>query len=173
MNYKWAAIFIEFMGVVVLTLMNSTFSVNEGLIWLLLATVSVSFYNLLQKKLLRTYSAMQATTYSIFVGTLLLAVFAPTAVKELAQAPPAQYLNLAILGIGSSAIGYVFWTKAFAKAKKTAQVSNYMFVTPFLTTLLGFVIAGEVPDHATVVGGSIILLGVLIFNFGGKIFKRS
>ena len=76
-----------------------------------------------------------------------------------------------VLGIGSSAIAYVSWAKAFSKAKKTSQVSNYMFVTPFLTSILGFLLAGEVPDQATLIGGAIILLGVLLFNFGGILFK--
>lgn len=39
-----------------------------------------------------------------------------------------------------------------------------MFVTPFLTSVLGFLIAGEIPDHATLCGGGIILIGILIFN---------
>jgi drug/metabolite transporter (DMT)-like permease len=90
---------------------------------------------------------------------------------EVSRAPAIQYLYLAVLGIGSSAVAYVSWAKAFAKAKKTSQVSNYMFVTPFLTSILGFLLAGEIPDRATLAGGSIILLGVLLFNFGGILFK--
>ena len=31
----------------------------------------------------------------------------------------------------------------------------------------------EIPDRATLVGGSIILIGILLFNFGGAIFKPS
>ena len=44
-----------------------------------------------------------------------------------------------------------------------------MFLTPFATTLLGFLMAGEVPDRPTLLGGAIILLGMLVFNFGGKL----
>ena len=47
-----------------------------------------------------------------------------------------------------------------------------MFVTPFLTSILGFLLAGEVPDQATLVGGGIIPLGVFLFNFGGRFFKE-
>lgn len=47
-----------------------------------------------------------------------------------------------------------------------------MFVTPFLAGLFGFLLAGEVPDRATIIGGSIILIGMMMFNFGGK-FCRS
>ena len=59
------------------------------------------------------------------------------------------------------------WAKAFSLAEKTSQVSNYMFLTPFLAALLDF----RIPDKATCIGGGIILFGVLIFNFGGN-FRR-
>lgn len=168
MPFQWFAVFVEFAGVIVLTLMNSTFSVNTGLFWLLLAALALSIYNLLQRKLTQNYTALQVSTYSILCGTGMLTVFAPSAVPEISCAPAVQYFYLGILGICSSAIAYVSWAKAFSKAKQTSQVSNYMFFTPFLTSILGFLLAGEVPDKATFVGGSIILAGVLIFNFGGK-----
>ena len=169
---QWTAIVLEFVGVTVLTLMNSTFSVNRGLYWLMAAALVLAAYNLLQRKLTKKYNALQASTYSIFCGTILLAVFAPGAVKELAKAPLSQYFNLAVLGIGCGAIAYVTWAKAFAKAKKTSHVSNYMFLTSFLTALIAFVVSGEVPDRATVIGGGIILFGVMIFNFGEGILRR-
>lgn len=171
-GFQWIAIGIEFAGVAVLTLLNGSFSVNTGLLWLLAAALALSVYNLLQRKLTKKYTALQASTYSILFGTCLLAIFAPSAVGEVSQAPGIQYFYLLVLGIGSSAIAYVSWAKAFSKAKKTSQVSNYMFVTPFLTSILGFLLAGEVPDQATLIGGSLILLGVLLFNFGGKFLKE-
>ena len=172
MRFQWCAIAVEFVGVAVLTLMNSTFSVNTGLLWLLLAALALSIYNLLQRKLTKTYTALQASAYSILFGTCMLAVFAPTAIQEVSQAPAIQYFYLAVLGVCSSAVAYVSWAKAFSKARKTSQVSNYMFVTPFLTSILGFLLAGEVPDKATLVGGGIILLGVFLFNFGGRFLKE-
>ena len=172
MRFQWCAIAVEFVGVAVLTLMNSTFSVNTGLLGLLSAALALSIYNLMQRKLTKTYTALQASAYSILFGTCMLAVFAPTAIREVSQAPAIQYFYLAVLGVCSSAVAYVSWAKAFSKAKKTSQVSNYMFVTPFLTSILGFLLAGEVPDQATLVGGGIILLGVFLFNFGGRFFKE-
>lgn len=167
---QWTAIGIEFAGVIVLTMMNGIFSINVGIIWLLSAALALSIYNLIQRKLTKTYTALQTSAFSIFFGTILLAVFLPGSVGEVAYAPGIQLFYVAILGIFSSAVAYVAWSKAFAKAKQTSQVSNYMFVTPFLTSILGFLIAGEVPDRATVVGGAIILSGVFVFNFGEKVY---
>lgn len=166
--FQWAAILVEFIGVAVLTLMNGALSVNTGLIWLFIAALALSVYNLLQRKLTKTYTALQTSTYSIFAGTLLLTVFAPISIREIPNAPAIQYLYLTILGVGSSAVAYISWAKAFSKAKQISQVSNYMFITPFLTSILGFLIVKEVPDLATLFGGGIILAGVLIFNFGGN-----
>ncbi len=166
--HQWIAILIEFIGVAVLTLMNSIFSVNIGLLWLFGAAISLSLYNLIQRKLTKTYTALQASTYSIFFGTLMLMIFLPETLGEIPGARGLHIFYVAVMGVLSSAAAYAAWAKAFSKAKKTSQVSNYMFVTPFATTLLGFLMAGEIPDRATLLGGSIILLGMLVFNFGGK-----
>lgn len=171
MVFQWAAILVEFSGVTVLSLMDSAFSVGSGLLWLFLAALALAAYNLLQRKLTKTYTALQASTYSIFCGTALLAVFAPSSIREISYAPAVQYLYLIPLGVCCGAAAYLTWSKAFSKAKKTSQVSNYMFITPFLTSILGFLLAHEYPDRATLIGGSIILLGVFIFNFGETLLK--
>ena len=49
-----------------------------------------------------------------------------------------------------------------------ASVSNYMFLTPFITILLGFSIINEKPDEGTILGGIIILTGFALYNFSNK-----
>ena len=167
---KWLAIAIEFSGVAVLTLMKTALSMSAGVLWLLLAALFISLYNLLVRRLTKTYSPLQTTAFSIFFGTLLLCIFLPASLPEAVNAPAIQWLYLAILGLFSSALAYVCWSTAFARAEKTSQVSNYMFITPFLTSILGFLIAHEIPDRPTLIGGAVILLGVFMFNFGERLF---
>ncbi len=52
--YQWAAMAVEFLGVALLTLMDGVFSVNAGLLYLLGASVLLSAFNLLQRRLTRT-----------------------------------------------------------------------------------------------------------------------
>lgn len=167
---QWLAIAVEFIGVAVLTLMHGFVSINIGLLWLFLAALALSLYNLLQRKLTKKYTALQASAFSIFFGTLLLAVFLPASAREIFNVPVIQWVYLLILGVFSSAVAYVAWSRAFAKAKRTSQVSNYMFITPFLASLFGFLLAGELPESSTLIGGGIILFGVFIFNFGEKFY---
>ena len=162
--YQWIAIGIEFMGILVLTLMNGSFSINEGVLWLLIAALCLASYNILQRKLTKTYSALQASTYSIFFATIMLCIFLPGSINKTIHAPLIQMLYVLILGVFSSAIAYIAWAKAISLAEKTTYVNNYMFVTPFLTTILGFIMINEIPDKATILGGIIILSGLFIFN---------
>lgn len=167
---QWIAIVIEFIGVIILTMMNGILSINIGLLWLFLAVLALSIYNLFQRKLTKTYTALQSCSFSIFFGTILLGIFIPGSIKEISHATSLQIFYMMILGVFSSAIAYVAWSKAFAIATKTSQVSNYMFVTPFLTSIFGYLLLQEVPDIPTLVGGTVILFGLFLFNFGWKIF---
>lgn len=170
--YQWGAIFVEFMGVVVLTVLSSGMAVNGGLVWLLVAAVVLSIYNLVQRRLTQTYWAVQASAFSIFIGTAMLSIFLPVTVREVPYAPGISVFYVVMMGVFCTGLAYVTWAMAFARAEQTSQVSNYMFVTPFLTSIFGFFFAGEVPDAATLAGGVIILAGVLLFNFGGRVGKK-
>jgi drug/metabolite transporter (DMT)-like permease len=163
---QYAAIGVSFAGVIVLTVLHGGFTGGSG-IWLMLASaLLVSIYNILQRRLTRTYTALQSTAISIFIGTLMLCVFLPGAVTEVSAAPPIQLVYVLILGIFSSAVAYCSWSKALSLATNTSSVSNYMFITPFLTTLLGLWLAGEPVELSTVIGGSLIISGLLLFRFG-------
>ena len=162
--YQWFAIGIEFIGILVLTLMNGSLSINEGVLWLLIAALSLAAYNVIQRKLTKTYSALESSTYSIFFATIMLCIFLPNSISKAIHAPLIQILYVLILGIFSSSIAYIAWAKAISIAEKTTYVSNYMFVTPFLTTILGFIIIGEIPDKALFLGGITILTGLFLFN---------
>lgn len=165
---QWLAIGLSFCGVVMLTVLRGGLKVNAGLVWLLAAVVLLSLYNIIQRRLTTIYSPLTTSAFGIFAGTFLLTVFLPSGVQQAAHAPAIQWVYLLILGIGSSAVAYCAWAAAFARAEKTSSVSNYMFVTPFLATILGVIIAGESVDLATIIGGVIILSGLVLYNLGGR-----
>ena len=96
----------------------------------------------------------------------------PNSVKELSMATGIQVFYFLILGVFSSAISYISWAKAFSIADRASQVSNYMFLSPFLTSILGYLLLKEIPGRATIVGGTIIIFGLFLFNFGWKIYNN-
>jgi drug/metabolite transporter (DMT)-like permease len=167
--FQYVSIALEFAGVIIVTGVYELSSINAGFIWLLGAAFSLSSYNIVQRKLTKKYTPLRATIYSIFIGTILLCVFLPGSLGEIRNAPKIQFIYILILGVFSSAIAYFTWAKAMSIAKETATVSNYMFLTPILTSILGFITINERPNKKTIIGGSIILLGMLIYNFGGRV----
>jgi drug/metabolite transporter (DMT)-like permease len=168
-NYlQYFAIVIEFSGVIIVTMTNGTFTINVGIIWLLLAAVLLSVYNILQRKLTKNYTALQTTIYSIFIGEIILFIFLPEAIKEIENIPMIQFFCIIFLGIFSSAIAYISWSTAISKAKETISVSNYMFLTPFLTSIFGLIIINEKLEIQTIIGGIIILGGMFLYNLGKK-----
>jgi drug/metabolite transporter (DMT)-like permease len=162
--WRWFAIFIEFLGILILLLWNGIFSINAGIIWMLSAALLLSLYNLLQKQYTKKYSPIQSTTYSMIAGTILLLIFLPETIPQIISASKIQTLVIIYLGIFPSAIAYIWWSKALSVAKNTSDVSNYMFLTPLLSTLLGYVIIRETPDVATCIGGVVILIGLILFS---------
>jgi len=161
----WIAIAVEFIGILVLTLWNGVFSVNTGIIWTLLAAVVFCGYNVYQKQLSsRGYETLEITTYSMMAGAFLLFFFLPQGVPQLIKAPIHQVFVILYLGIAPSAIAYLLWGKALSIAEKTSDVTNFMFVTPFLSVIMGFLILKEIPSAGTFVGGAIILVGLLLFQ---------
>lgn len=168
---QWLATGVSFFGIIIITILNKGLTINNGLNWLFLASLTLSFYNLLQKKLIQYYSVIQSTMMSIFAGTLMLAIFLPTTLKELPKLSFSSFVLILILGVFSSAVAYISWTKAFEVAENVASVSNYMYVTPLITTILGFVIAKEFPNATTIIGGMIVLAGLVLFN-SDQLFAR-
>ena len=57
---QWFATGVSFIGVVIITVFSKGFTISNGLNWLFLAAILLAFYNLLQKKLLKKYSAIQS-----------------------------------------------------------------------------------------------------------------
>lgn len=160
----WSIIGVEFCGILVLTLWDGILSVNKGIFWMLGAALCISSYNLIQRKFTRKYSALQSTAYSILAGTLLLLFYLPSTISQLSAAPFKYWVIAIYMGIFPSAVAYLFWSKALSIAENTSQVTNFMFVTPLLATIMGFLVRREVPGAGTIVGGVIIIVGLLTFQ---------
>lgn len=167
---RWLAVGIGFLGVLIMLFSDASFSIEGGVLWVLLSAVLFSLYNIIQRKLLTRYTGFEVTAYSTILGALTLLPFLPTAVKEVRVAPISASLVVVLLGV-ISAVAYIFWAMALKMANHTAEVTNFMFLTPVLTTVLGFVLIGELPPISTIFGGGLMLLALVLTNLEPK--KRS
>lgn len=162
----WSGILLSFSGVLIMLLWNGLPALNRGALWTLAAALLLAGYNLCQRWLARSWTSLQITIGSFLAATVLLLPVAPQATRQLMAAPPPQLLAVAILGVLSSALAYLAWTKALSIASSVSEVSNFMFLTPFLSFLLAWLLLSEFPGPETFAGGAIILLGLFCFNAG-------
>lgn len=163
----WISVSLAFSGIGIITLYNGGFTFTSGIIWICFAMMLISIYNVYQRKLLLRYSPLEITTYCIVAGAILLSIFAPKSFPQLIHAAPAGIAAIVILGIFSAGIAYLCWAYALSKADKTSEVTNYMFVTPIITTFLGFILISEAPHFTAYIGGVMVLVGVFLINRRG------
>ena len=127
-------------------------------------TLCFAGYNLIQRSAVTRYTPLQSTVYTIVASAIMFLIFLPQAIEKVRTAPSQSLLAVLFMGIYPSAIGFLIWTKALSIAKQIGDVTNFMFVTPLLSTFLEIVLIGDIPDAGTFTGGLMILLGVVLFN---------
>lgn len=168
----WCAIAAAFMGVAVLLLTDTSkggLSGGIGLFWTMAAALVFCCYNLMNRKLLSMgYTAVECVTWSMVCGALWLIPFAGQAIPQVMEAPAYSIIATIYLGAMPSATAYLLWSNAMSLAKKTSDVSNFQFLTPLLSTVMGFAMLGEVPTVMTMVGGLIIIASIVVFGLKGK-----
>ncbi len=165
----WVAIGGAFLGVAILLLWKSDVSYSGGMWWICVAAFVFCCYNLLNRKLLSMgYNAVECVTWSMTCGAILLMPFAGQAIVQASNASLTALAVVFYLGSMPSATAYLLWSKAFSFAKKTSDVTNFQFLTPLISTILGFIILGEVPSIATFVGGALIIFNIIVFGIKGR-----
>ncbi|WP_312071104.1 DMT family transporter [Anaerotignum propionicum] len=165
----WLSIIMAFIGVLILLLWEGVFSINIGLVWTICAAIVFCGYNILSRRLSQKgYSSLEIVTYSMLCGAILLGFWSVESFRQMTNASAKHIFALIYLGALPSAGAYFFWGKAMSLAERTSEVTNFMFITPLLSTIMGFIILKEVPNMGTFIGGAVIIVSIVVFNLKGK-----
>ena len=165
---SYFAVVIQFFGILIIFSSGGKLKISQGMIWIILAMISLSFFNILQKRLLKNYGTLEVTVYSIFFATLFLIPFMKVSLQEIKTAGIMQIFNVFFLGVISSAIGSLCWIIALAHTNKVSTVSNFLFLMPVLSTAFGLIILKEIPKLSTIIGGIVIIYGSFYFQHLNK-----
>jgi drug/metabolite transporter (DMT)-like permease len=155
---------ISFIGVaVVVWFQGNGLTFDTNVFFIVTASACVAFYFVLQKKLMTRYSPLEITAFSIWSGTLLLFPFTQDAFGSVQHARELQTFSMVYLGLFPGMIAYVMMAYIL-KHYKVSNVSSCLFLIPFITVFLGWIMLSEIPTTATWLGGLLIIAGVLIKN---------
>lgn len=72
------------------------------------------------------------------------------------------------LGVGASALGNFSWAFALSRID-VSRAASALYTGPLVTIAVGYVWLGEVPPIASVVGGLIAIVGVIVTNTRGRV----
>jgi len=164
--WKLSGILVSFIGVTIIfsrELMLTDSSFLGGLA-LIVAAGSAGCANVVGKKYSRSINSIVNLVVQMGVGALLLTaggiIFERNVSLNLGQTSVLMVLYLGVIG---SAFAFVALYWLFTRMEVT-RVSLFTFITPIVAVVLGWLILGEKVDLNVVVGGSLILLGVILVN---------
>lgn len=165
----WICIGTAFLGVVIMMSWGGNLSINPGILWTFGAAVLLCTYTIINRNISERFSAIEIVTYGMTASWIFLLPFTGAdAYAQICGASLRTIASVVFMGVFPGAIAYSVWGKALSIAEKVSEVTNYMFVTPILTTILSCFLIAEYPDMGTYIGGSVIIGSVVVFSLKGK-----
>ena len=132
-----------------------------GILAIFGAVIAGSILTISQKPLLKKFHPIEVATFAIWGATLFLLIYTPELIQILPQVQMKPTLAAIYLGIFPGVISYIAWSYGLSKLP-ASKVVPFMYLSPLVTTLLGWVMLGEFPAWLSLTGGCIALIGALV-----------
>ncbi|MFI2565242.1 DMT family transporter [Paenarthrobacter sp. NPDC018779] len=152
---------VAFGGVAMIALGSGQRSTADvtGVLLCLLAAVLASVSAILQKPVLRKFTAGQATWFGIMIGAVCCLPWTGQLLGEIQAAPLPATLGLVYLGIFPTAIAFTTWAYALSLIP-AGKLAATTYLVPGTTILISWALLHEVPTIWGLVGGVVCLVGV-------------
>ncbi|MEN6540433.1 MAG: DMT family transporter [Mizugakiibacter sp.] len=159
-----AGLVVALAGVVVVVLAGGKEVKFEPMAALVLVCVLVTaVYFVWQKPLFARSGTLAVTAATFIAGALGALPFGLHLPRALAVAPASHVAALLWLGIAPTFVGYLTWNVALRRAP-ASQVASFLYLSPPIALLIGWLWLGERPTALVLVGGAITVAGVALAN---------
>ncbi|MGH7998610.1 MAG: EamA family transporter, partial [Brasilonema sp.] len=109
------------------------------------------------------YSAIQFTSYAIWVGTLFLFFLAPNAVASVQNAPMSSTLAVVYMGLFPGVVAYIAWSYVLSRIP-ASRAGSYLALIPVVALLIAWLWLNETPALISLLGGAVVFSGVMLVN---------
>jgi drug/metabolite transporter (DMT)-like permease len=139
----------------------TTNSLSIGDAFILLGNICWALYGVLGRKYLHNSSSMETTTYTMFVGAILLiliSLFTPSP-QALSNVTVSAWGAILFMAVFTSVLGYLWWNKGM-ETIGAGQTSVFFNLVPVVTMVIS-VITGTPVSFVQIAGTIFVILGVL------------
>jgi len=163
------AIITSFIGVCIIStqgnILSFGFTNPAGVLLALSSSVIWALYWIYNIKDKRDETARLFLNFTFgFIYILItILIFSKIIIPEITGLLGATYVGLFEMGIT-----YVVWLKALKMSRTTAQVSNFIYLAPFLSLIVIYFVVGEKILFSTIVGLIFIIAGILLQQYSSR-----
>lgn len=139
---------------------------TKGDLLILLSTVNWAIYSVIGHPTIRRLGPRHATSGAMLFGLAMLTPFfvANRGWRELPALSPAAWGAILFLGVGCSALGYLFWYGALEHLE-VSRVAALLYAEPLVTFAAAALLLGERVSGIVIAGGILVILSVLIAQY--------
>lgn len=124
-------------------------------------TFFYALYTLKSKKLLKKYSPLQYSTWTMTIGALALSIASIGRVQNWAEVDFAGWGGLAFSAIFAITLGYYVWSKGIQKLG-SARTAIYNNLTPVTAMIFSSIFLHEKITFWQLAGAALILIGIYL-----------
>ena len=148
--------------------LSSLISGNFGTTGDLLVLISApnwAIFSVLSRSALKDKPALFVLFYVILFGWLFTSIpfVATHGWLEIAHLNTTGWLAVAFLGIGCTALAYIFWYDGL-QAIPASRAGVFLYIEPLISLVVAAVLLGEAITLVALLGGGLILAGVWLVN---------
>jgi len=169
-RFGWAGVALAFAGVSAIAFGEGKggLAIEPMAVVTLVAALATACYFVLSKKPLRTYSAIEFTSYVIWLGTIPMLVFLPGLVRQVPAAPAWATWTIVFLGVFPGAVAYLLWSYALS-GMPASTTASFLYAQPVLASIVAWLAPQHaVPSTLTMAGGALALVGVIVVQTKGR-----
>jgi len=129
-----------------------------------------AIYAVASKPLSQKYGSLPVTAMSVAITSLVLVLLLgrPSTLATLAAMTPRSWAEMAYLVIFVTALTMVTWNYGAARLP-AAAAGAFLYLVPPIGVAAGALLLGETVTGGMVIGGTLIMAGVAIAQFGGRL----
>lgn len=160
----WVGLAIALGGTVLVVLASGQQVKLDPIALLVLVSVlAAAIFFVGQKPLFQRNSMLGVTAFTFFAATLASVPFGWHLPQALGAASWPRIAALLWLGVAPTFVGYLAWNLAVNRAS-ASRVSSFIYLSPPIALLIGWLWLHEVPNAMILVGGAITIGGVILAN---------